>query len=335
MVSGAGRVLGLWRQRGRGESPSLTWPHPASKQGAGDQHAARRRCNITFYSRCHGAASSSMLQIATRFFFMFKTGCVPYSISWLYIQLSRRWPRPTCPPSTCRLWTERSPLLETKRRKRRRRNSRVLQIQVGQRHPLHQWLLISHVGMFTRRCLPVIILFLLTDLSEASKPLRDRSAAADSLAGSADVSGADKKEAKETEDGKGEWQTEMPEMRRTVWSEKKCKAHISAVRAPARLYAWVCACMQQQAECGKPGESSIGRLLMSFNEVTLNWKLAEELTFQQDWILAEDTAQQRKKRTCEELRHFLKQKKVLFFVQADSTHFQKKNKKKKVLLGKF
>lgn len=80
----------------------------------------------------------------------------------------------------------------------------MLQTQVGQRHPLQHRLLISHAGMFTRGCLPVIIPFLLTDLSEASKPLRDRSAAADSLAGSADVSGADKKEAKETEDGKGE-----------------------------------------------------------------------------------------------------------------------------------
>lgn len=63
---------------------------------------------------------------------------------------------------------------------------------------------ISHAGTFTRGCLPVIVPFLLTDLTEASKPLRDRSAAADSLAGSADVSGADKKEAKETEDAKGE-----------------------------------------------------------------------------------------------------------------------------------
>lgn len=96
--------------------------------------------------------------------------------------------------------------------------------------------------------------------------------------------------------------------------------------------------MQQQAECGKMGETSIGRLLMSFNEVTLNLKLAEELTFQQDWIFsrAKDTAQEKKKRTCEELRHFLKQINVLFlFVHADSTHFFKKKHPKNLLLGKF
>lgn len=73
----------------------------------------------------------------------------------------------------------------------------------------------------------------------------------------------------------------------------------------------------------KTGETSIGRLLMSFNEVTLNLKLAEELTFQTglNFSRAKDTAQQRKKKkTCEELRRFLKQINV-FFVHTDSTHF--------------
>lgn len=54
----------------------------------------------------------------------------------------------------------------------------------------------------------------------------------------------------------------------------------------------------------KRGETSIGGLLMSFNEVTLNLKLAEELTFQQDWILAKPRTRHNKEKKKELVKNW-------------------------------